>query len=160
MQKRTKILATVGPSSDTIETLSALIKAGVNVFRLNFSHGTHAYHTEVLSNIRIAMRETGLIVGVLQDISGPKIRVGKLSEDFHFEIGDRLDFQYETCEGTKIGAHHYCLSINQSDILCRLNVSDAIYLHDGNIRARVVSISDTGVQAKIENKGKGALQDH
>ena len=154
MQKRTKILATVGPSSDTIETLSALIKAGVNVFRLNFSHGTHAYHSEVLSNIRIAMRETGLIVGVLQDISGPKIRVGKLSEDFHFESGDRLDFQYETCEGRKIGAHHYCLSINQSDILRRLNVSDAIYLHDGNIRARVVSISDTGVQAKIENKGK------
>lgn len=154
MQKRTKILATIGPSSDTIETLSALIKAGVNVFRLNFSHGTHAYHSEVLSNIRTAMRETGLIVGVLQDISGPKIRVGKLSEDFYFESGDRLDFQYETCVGTKIGTNHYCLSINQSDVLRSLNVSDALYLNDGNIRARVIAISTEGIQTKIENKGK------
>ena len=83
MQKRTKILATVGPASEKVETLCALIKAGVNVFRLNFSHGSHEYHAQVLSNIRTAMRETGLIVGVMQDISGPKIRVGKLKEEFY-----------------------------------------------------------------------------
>ena len=154
MQKRTKILATVGPASDSVETLTALIKAGVNVFRLNFSHGTHEYHSKVLSNIRTAMRETGLLVGVLQDISGPKIRVGMLNEDFYFESGDRLDFQYEPCTGMKVGAHHYRLSINKSDILRMLNVDDAVYLHDGNIRARIVGINGECVQTKIENKGK------
>ncbi|MFY9141628.1 pyruvate kinase [Sulfuricurvum sp.] len=154
MQKRTKILATVGPASDTVEMLAALIKAGVNVFRLNFSHGTHEYHSQVLSNIRLAMRETGLLVGVLQDISGPKIRVGKLKEDFYLDEGDRLDFHYETMEGEKLGEKHYRLSLNQSDILGLLNVGDAIYLYDGNIRARIVASSEEFVQAVIENKGK------
>jgi len=154
MQKRTKILATVGPASDTVETLVALIKAGVNVFRLNFSHGSHEYHSQVLNNIRSAMRSTGLLVGVLQDISGPKIRVGKLSEDFYFERGDRLDLHFETCEGIKIGENHFSLSTNQSDILHLLNLGDAVYMHDGNIRACVVGISSEYVQVTIENKGK------
>jgi pyruvate kinase len=154
MQKRTKILATVGPASDKTDTLIALIKAGVNVFRLNFSHGTHEYHSKVLANIRSAMRETGLIVGVLQDIAGPKIRVGKLKEDFYLESDDRLDFQYETCDGEKVAPMHYRLSINQCDILRLLNVGDAIYLHDGNIRARIVKKTESYVQSIIENKGK------
>jgi len=154
MQKRTKILATVGPASDTVEILAELIKAGVNVFRLNFSHGTHEYYSQVLTNIRTAMLETGLIVGVLQDISGPKIRVGKLKEDFNFESGDRLDFYFETCEGEKIDQNHYRLSINQSEILKRIKEDDAIYLYDGNIRARIVAKNSEYVQAVIENKGK------
>ncbi|MDD5053351.1 MAG: pyruvate kinase [Sulfuricurvum sp.] len=154
MQKRTKILATVGPASDKIETLIALIKAGVNVFRLNFSHGTHEYHSQVLANIRVAMRETGLIVGVLQDICGPKIRVGKLINDFYLESGDQLDFYYEPCEGDKITPNHYKLSINQNGLLRMLNVGDAIYLYDGNIRARIVNSNNVFVQAIVENKGK------
>lgn len=154
MQKRTKILATVGPSSDKVETLAALIRAGVNVFRLNFSHGSHEYHLSVLNNIRIAMRETGLIVGVLQDICGPKIRVGKLREDFHLESGDRLDFFYTTVEGEKIAEKHHRLSINQPEILKMLKVGDAIYLYDGNIRAKIVECSENFVQAVVENKGK------
>jgi pyruvate kinase len=154
MQKRTKILATVGPSSESEETLSALIKAGVNVFRLNFSHGSHEYHSTVLANIRTAMRNTGLIVGVLQDISGPKIRVGKLKEDFYLQKGDRLDFHYDPIEGEKISENHYRLSINQSNVLTMLNVGDAIYLYDGNIRARIIECTAECVQALIENKGK------
>ena len=154
MQKRTKILATVGPASDNVETLSAMIRAGVNVFRLNFSHGSHEYHTQVLENIRTAMRQTGLLVGVLQDISGPKIRVGKLQEDFYLESGDRLDFYFETCTGEKIAPNHYRLSINQSAILKMLKVGDAIYLYDGNIRAEIVECTDQYVRAVIENKGK------
>jgi pyruvate kinase len=154
MQKRTKILATVGPSSDKVETLSAMIRAGVNVFRLNFSHGSHEYHTDVLNNIRTAMRETGLIVGVLQDISGPKIRIGKLHEDFYLENDDRLDFFYAAIEGEKIADKHYRLSINQPEILKMLNVGDAIYLYDGNIRATIVECTENYVHAVVENKGK------
>lgn len=154
MQKRTKILATVGPASENIETLSAMIRAGVNVFRLNFSHGTHEYHAQVLDNIRQAMRQTGLLVGVLQDICGPKIRVGKLREEFFLESGDVLEFWFEPCEGEKIGDHRYRLSINQSGILRMLGVGDAIYLHDGNIRAKITRSEPEYVEAVIENKGK------
>jgi pyruvate kinase len=153
MQKRTKIVATVGPASDKVEILASLIKAGVNVFRLNFSHGTHEYHSEVLSNIRQAMRDTGLLVGVLQDISGPKIRIGELKEDFYLESGDRLDFYFETCMGIKVEEKHYKLSINQKDILQKLNVGDIMYLYDGTVRARIDEICDVYVRATIENKG-------
>ncbi len=154
MQKRTKILATVGPASDTVEILSAMIRSGVNVFRLNFSHGSHEYHSRVLNNIRTAMRETGLIVGILQDISGPKIRVGKLREDFRLESGDRLDFFYSMVEGEKIAEKHYRLSINQPEILKMLKAGDAIYLYDGTIRAKIVECTENCVQAVVENKGK------
>jgi pyruvate kinase len=154
MQKRTKILATVGPASDNVEMLSALIKAGVNVFRLNFSHGTHEYHAQVLSNIRQAMRECGLIVGVMQDISGPKIRVGKLAEEFNLESGDRLDFYYEKREGERVAPDHYRLSISESTILRRLNVGDFVYLCDGLIRARIIEVGEEYVRSEIENRGK------
>ncbi|MDD2265234.1 pyruvate kinase [Sulfuricurvum sp.] len=154
MQKRTKIVATVGPASDKVEILTALIKAGVNVFRLNFSHGTHEYHSQVLSNIRQAMRDTGLLVGVLQDISGPKIRIGELKEDFYLESGDRLDFYFETCVGLKVEEKHYKLSINKKDILQKLNIGEIMYLYDGTIRARIDEICDLYVRATVENKGK------
>jgi len=154
MQKRTKIVATVGPSSDSVEVLSQMIHSGVNVFRLNFSHGTHDYHSKVLANIRSSMNKTGLIVGVLQDISGPKIRIGVLKEEFHLHPKDRLDFYRDPIEGERIGEHHYTVSINENSILDLLNVGDSIYLHDGNIRARIVSCEDRFIQAEIENNGK------
>lgn len=154
MIKRTKVLATVGPASESVETLSNMIRAGVNVFRMNFSHGTHEYHASVLANIREAMKETGLIVGVLQDICGPKIRVGKLKEDFLLEPGDILEFHNDSLVGEKLEDNRYKLTINQPDILSMLKVGEAIYLYDGSIRAQIISISETCVEAEVENRGK------
>ena len=84
MDKKTKILATLGPASNSLEMIEKLIDAGANMFRLNFSHGSHEYHQETLDNIRQAMQNKKKIVGILQDISGPKIRVGELKEPFLF----------------------------------------------------------------------------
>ncbi|MDX1296479.1 MAG: pyruvate kinase, partial [Sulfurimonadaceae bacterium] len=153
MKKRTKILATVGPSSDSVEVLSDMICAGVNVFRMNFSHGSHEYHTQVLKNIRTAMAQTGLVVGVLQDICGPKVRVGKLAQTFELEPGDRLEFVDETIEGFRVEAGLYRLCINQSGILPMLKPGAYIYLCDGNIRAKVIE-SGASVRAEVENSGK------
>ena len=72
MDKKTKILATLGPASNSLEMIEKLIDAGANMFRLNFSHGSHEYHQETLDNIRKAMENKKKIVGILQDISGPK----------------------------------------------------------------------------------------
>lgn len=153
MDKKTKILATVGPSSDKIEILEGLIKAGVNVFRLNFSHGTHEYHSQTLANIRQASLNVGIKVGVLQDICGPKVRVGKLNEDFSLKTGDSLTFVKGIIEGEKTGENSYKLCINQPQILDMLKVDEYIYLYDGNIRARVVSIGDE-IVTQVENDGK------
>ena len=153
MKKRTKILATVGPASDSVETLTAMIRAGVNVFRLNFSHGTHEGHSQVLANIRQAMKESGLIVGVLQDICGPKIRVGTLEAPFELVPGDRLEFVSESVTGSRVAEGHYRLSINRPEILPLLEPGRYIYLYDGNIRAKVTR-SGESVEATVENRGR------
>ena len=75
VNKRAKIVATVGPASRSKEMLIQLAKAGVNVFRLNFSHGEHAGHAEVIQRIREVNQELGMHISILQDLQGPKIRV-------------------------------------------------------------------------------------
>ena len=153
MKKRTKIVATLGPASDSYEQITALMRAGVNVFRLNFSHGTHDYHLEVLNKIRKAIKETGLMTGILQDISGPKIRVGMLEEDFSLKSGDVIEFVKEEIVGRKIDEGHYRLCINEPRILDQLSVGEYIYLYDGIIRARITEVSEGKVIVQIENDG-------
>ncbi len=153
MKKKTKILATIGPASDSVEVLEGMIRAGVNVFRLNFSHGTHEYHSSILENIKIAEKNTGSKVGVLQDICGPKIRVGHLSEDFELKPKDRLIFVKKVIKGERLDEHVYKLSINQPEILKMLKVGEYIYLYDGNIKAKVIEIGDE-VVTEVENSGK------
>ncbi|MFB0907400.1 MAG: pyruvate kinase, partial [Spirosomataceae bacterium] len=78
MNKKTKIVATVGPASDSEEMLLKLANAGVNVFRLNFSHGTHEEHMARITRIRSINEKHGLKCAILQDLQGPKIRVGEM----------------------------------------------------------------------------------
>ncbi|OIP56824.1 MAG: pyruvate kinase [Helicobacteraceae bacterium CG2_30_36_10] len=153
MKKRTKILATIGPASDSLEMIEKLIRAGVNVFRLNFSHGTYEYHSEVLERIRIAEKNTGLLTGVMQDISGPKIRVGMIDVAFNLEENDIVEFVQETIVGTKISENTYRTCINQPAILKQLKIDDYIFLYDGMIRTRVVEASAQSVKVRVENAG-------
>ncbi len=153
MPKRTKIVATIGPASDSLEQLTALMKAGVNVFRLNFSHGTHASHLGVILRIREAIKNTGLVTGILQDISGPKIRIGMLIEDFILETGDTIEFVKNEIVGHKVGKGHYRLSINKPDILDQLSVGEYIYLYDGIIRAVITNTASGSVTVEVENDG-------
>ncbi|EAJ6056123.1 TPA: pyruvate kinase [Campylobacter jejuni] len=153
MLKKTKIVATVGPASEKEEILRQMIINGVNVFRLNFSHGTHEYHKKNLDSIRKVAKELHIRIGILQDISGPKIRTGELKEPFELKKGDRLDFYRETILGEKIAQNHYKISINQKSILDMLKIDEYIYLYDGSIRAKVVSIDDQKIETIIENDG-------
>lgn len=152
MTKKTKILATVGPASDSLSILEGLVRAGVDVFRLNFSHGDHAYHSKILQKIKTVEEKVGKRVGVLQDICGPKIRVGKLEEHFELKSGDLLEFSREVVVGKKIKKGRYILSINQPEILDLLKENEYIYMYDGIIRARVVEVGKN-IVAKVENKG-------
>ncbi|MFA6195126.1 MAG: pyruvate kinase [Sulfurimonas sp.] len=153
MKKRTKIVATIGPASDSLEVIEALIFAGVDVFRLNFSHGTHAYHYEVLQKIRQAEKNTGLLTGVLQDISGPKIRVGIITEPFKLEENDTIEFVSQEIDGIKVSENSYRTCINQPSILKQLIVDDFVYLYDGMIRTKVIEVSDQSVKVIVENSG-------
>ena len=153
MKKRTKIVATIGPASDSLEMIEALILEGVNVFRLNFSHGSHEYHTSVLQKIRQAEQNTGYMVGVLQDISGPKVRVGDLENSFELEESDIIEFLKKDIKGYQVTKHKYRVSINQPAILEQLKVGDAVYLYDGMIRTVVTSTTPSSVSVIVENRG-------
>ncbi len=152
MEKRTKILATLGPASDSLEVIEGLIKAGANIFRLNFSHGTHEYHLKTLGNIRLAMEKLNTNVGILQDISGPKVRIGELKETFELQKGDKIIFQKEEIIGYKNDKNEYVVSINYPDILKKVKIGEYIYLYDGTIRAKVIE-NTSYLKALIENQG-------
>ncbi|AXP09484.1 pyruvate kinase [Campylobacter hepaticus] len=153
MLKKTKIVATVGPASEKEEVIRQMIINGVNVFRLNFSHGTHQYHKNNLNTIRKVAKELHIRIGILQDISGPKIRTGELKEPFELKKGDKLDFYHKTILGEKITQNHYKISINQSSVLNMLKIDEYIYLCDGSIRAKVTSINNEKIETIIENDG-------
>ena len=88
MTHKAKIVATIGPASQAEEILEKLILAGMNVARLNFSHGTHEEHAERITRIRKASEKLGIPVGILQDLQGPKIRVGELAEPIQLSEGE------------------------------------------------------------------------
>src|SRR5438132_10599328 len=99
---RTKIIATVGPACDSYEKLLELVKAGVNVFRLNFSHGTHEGKARVIEYIRQINKSEPYNIAILADLQGPKLRVGDIENDaLDIVPGDILTFTNEKCIGIR-----------------------------------------------------------
>ena len=153
MSKHTKIIATVGPSSQKIEILEQMVKAGVNVFRLNFSHGDYEYHKKSLQNIKEVSKKLGLHIGVLQDISGPKVRIGDLVHKVGLSEGDTVKFVKEEIVGDFVEANHLRVSLNHPEIIDKVKVGELIYLYDGIICAEVVEVGDSFFKAKVLTGG-------
>ena len=150
--KKTKILATLGPASNSEEVIEGLVKAGANMFRLNFSHGSHEYHEDTLKNIRKVMNKLDVTIGILQDISGPKVRIGELKEKFELFQGDELTFVKNEIIGYKEADKKYVVSTNYPELLDKVKKDEYIYLYDGTIRAKVIEVGEE-VKAIIENHG-------
>lgn len=99
--QNTKIIATIGPSSSSYEDMKALVEAGVDVFRLNFSHANHAFYKEMIQQILEIRKETNVHVGILADLQGPKLRVGEIENNrLELKAGDVLTFVNTPCMGT------------------------------------------------------------
>lgn len=153
MKKHTKILATVGPACENVDTLEQMIRAGANLFRLNFSHGSHTDHEANLKRIREAASRCGLIVGVLQDISGPKVRIGEVEGTVHLEPGDTIEFVKEECIGAFEAPHRLKLCLNHPELLTKVKKGEAIYFADGSLRTTVVKTGKS-VVCEVENSGR------
>jgi len=152
--RRTKIVATLGPSSSDKSTIESLIEAGVNVFRLNMSHGTHESHRQIYQRVRAAAEKTGKPVAVLADLCGPKIRVGTFKDGrITLERGAAVTVTTRETVGTPgvIPSQYQALAED-------VKAGDRILLDDGNIELAVNSV--TGTEIDCEVRSGGVLSDH
>ncbi|MDQ3770058.1 MAG: pyruvate kinase [Actinomycetota bacterium] len=138
MERRTKIVATIGPASRERETLARMVEAGMDVARLNFSHGTVEEHAETASRIRDAAGRAGRPVAILQDLPGPKLRIGPLAED-HVELGtgDTVTF---VCGGPDGAGTSQRMSVSYAGLAEAVQPGAVMYLADGSIRLRVLAV--------------------
>lgn len=147
---KTKIIATVGPACNTYEKLLALVNEGVNVFRLNFSHGTHEQHLEVIRHIRTINKEVSRNIAILADLQGPKLRVGELEGGQRMlQEGDEFYFSSKPSSGEKD-----CIYISYPDFANDLQPGEKILLDDGKIEVVATEITaDKKVRVRVTVPG-------
>jgi pyruvate kinase len=149
--KRTKIVATIGPASRDPAMLRALFLAGVNVVRLNFSHGTHAEHAAVIADVRRVAAELHLYIAILQDLPGPKVRTGRYAEGIEsvdLQIGAPLTLTTDAVAGTAER-----IAVSYAGLAADVEVGKRIYLADGAIALRIESIDGADVHTRVEVGG-------
>lgn len=145
--KRTKILATVGPATSNPEMIQKLIESGVNGLRLNFSHGDYDERTQQIQWIREASKVVGKPVAILQDLQGPKIRLGMLNENMTVKKGDEIILDHAA-------EHNGNVLPVQYNLAEKVKVGEPVYIFDGKVRTTVIDIpSDTAITLRIENDG-------
>ncbi|QQS61824.1 MAG: pyruvate kinase [Candidatus Moraniibacteriota bacterium] len=146
--KQTKIVATIGPSSMSVEILSEIINAGVNVCRLNFSHSEHPWHAECIANIREASKQTGKTIAILADLQGPRIRTF-IREDIPLSIGDEaLLVEKAIVEEGGDG-----IGIDQPHILEQLKEGKQILIEDGKIILESIQKENGNLRCKVTMGG-------
>lgn len=150
--KNTKIIATIGPACESSEMLDEIIKAGVDVCRLNFSFGTHDEHRRKFERIRKVSKKLGKAVAIMQDLQGPKIRVGKLREDVEVKIGDKLILSGKS-------AHHekFCLPTTYKHIASDTESGKTILMMDGRIILQVESVDSSRKEVYCIVKAGGTI---
>ena len=153
--RRTKIVATIGPASRDPETLVRLVEAGMDVARLNYSHGTLEEHAETVSRVRDAAGRAGLPVAILQDLPGPKLRIGPLHEDVvELTPGERLTF---TCGDGELPGDAHHMSISWGGLPDAVEQGSILYLADGSVRLRVVEVRSGAGEVDVEIEVGGAV---
>ena len=148
--RKTKIIATIGPASEQPEVLRALIRAGLDVARLNFSHGNPEYHTGLISAIRDAAVEVGRRVAIMGDLPGPKMRIGDLEHEPVDLVRDQL-FTLTTEPG--IGQADR-VSVTFPDLPAAVKPGDRLFLNDGFILLKAVEVTDTDVICNVRAGGE------
>ncbi|HEY8513227.1 MAG TPA: pyruvate kinase [Cyclobacteriaceae bacterium] len=145
---KTKIVATVGPASNSKEMLRALIMEGVDVFRLNFSHGTHEDHKKVIDYVRELNEELGTSISLLQDLQGPKIRVQEVEPGTVLERGQSLVITTKQLLGNR-----EIVSTSYTDLPRDVRVGDLVLVDDGKIELKVTEIRDEEIVTEVVHGG-------
>ena len=146
--KKTKIVATIGPASESEDILKILFTEGVNVARLNFSHGSHEEHKIKIDRIKKLRKEMDLPIGIMLDTKGPEIRLGEVDGEVSLEIGDKFILTSEDLVGDKNIA-----SISYKDLYKDVEVGDRILIDDGLVELLVKEIEGEKIITEVENSG-------
>ncbi len=146
-QRRTKIIATIGPATHSYQATADLVAAGTNGFRLNFSHGSHEERIQQIAWIRKASKISGKPVAIIQDLQGPKIRLGDFDGIVNITKGQGLSFAYQA--DYSVSGH----LPTQYDLSDKVKRGERIYLYDGKIRTAVTSVRSGVVYVTAENDG-------
>jgi pyruvate kinase len=150
MMRKTKIVGTIGPASESVEQLKQLFHAGLNVTRLNFSHGDFEEHGNRIKNIRQAMAEAGKIVAILLDTKGPEIRTGKMKEEpIDLVEGETLILTTEQLEGTTEK-----ISVTYEGLIHDVSPGSRILIDDGLIEVKVEKVEGNEIITRICNGGQ------
>ena len=145
---KTKIVATVGPASNSKEMLRALVKEGVDVFRLNFSHGTHAEHQSVINYVREINEELGTHVALLQDLQGPKIRVNEVKEGTTLQPRASIIITTSEVMGT-----NEMVSTSYKNLPRDVTVGDMVLVDDGKIELKVTEVREEEIVCDVVHGG-------
>ncbi len=147
--RRTKLVCTIGPSTSTPEMIERLIRNGMNVVRLNFSHGTHEVHKKNIDAIREISEKMGVSIPILMDLQGPKIRVGRMKGD-----GARLeDHTYVKLTPEDVEGDHETIPIDYPNLASDVRQGNTILLDDGLMELKIVKITDGDITARVINGG-------
>ena len=147
MPRRTKIVATLGPATDERAKLKSVLAAGVNVVRLNFSHGVPQDHIDRANNVREVAKELGIYVGILGDLQGPKIRISTFKDGpINLAIGDKFELDAELGKG--LGCQEK-VGIDYKKLVQDVNTDDILLLDDGRVQLKVLSTSNTAVFTEV-----------
>lgn len=147
--RKTKIVCTIGPASDSPEVIGKLIDAGMNVARINFSHGTREEHLARLKTLRRVAEEKGAVLGIMQDIQGPKIRIGDLPGKVMLEVGQTFIITTEECVGSRDR-----VSVNYPKLPQDVRPGNVIYLDDGLLKLEVTEVKSNDVYCQVAIGGE------
>ncbi|KLV11207.1 MULTISPECIES: pyruvate kinase PykF [Photobacterium] len=149
--KKTKIVCTIGPKTESKEMLTKLANAGMNVMRLNFSHGDFAEHGQRIQNLRDVMAETGKQLAILLDTKGPEIRTTKLENGQDVSLVAGQEFTFTT--DTSVVGNHERVAVTYPGFAKDLNKGNTVLVDDGLIEMEVLETTDTEVKCKVLNNG-------
>lgn len=154
--RRTKIVCTIGPNTQSVEALEALIRAGMNIVRMNFSHGDHDFHLKTIENARKAMENTKTIIGIMLDIRGPKIRTGvwKDTSVKEYSLKKGQEYLFSTDPKDYSEGDDKKVFIDYINIVKVIKPKDRILVDDGLISCLVTEVGSNYVKTIVENSGK------
>lgn len=156
--RRTRLIATLGPATESLEAIRALIEAGTDTFRLNMSHASHEWARDVSARIREAAKDAprGRPVAILFDLQGPSIRTGKLSTPLTLEPGDKIEFRHEGSEPALPAS----TTVNYTSLVNDVNIGDTLLVDNGAMIMTIDGVTNDRITCEVKTHGKIGSRRH